>query len=116
MPLKIGDSFTIKGFHEYKITLQKVEPIGSPLKMRFQAYASVEKDGKPEDTLMPAAELYTASQQSSTVVYIRVDPLEDLYVSMPEQALTVAQDADGNPLANAQGCTNYYRHRSASVG
>jgi cytochrome c-type biogenesis protein CcmF len=94
----IGDTMVIKGFHEYRITLDRIDAIGSPLKMRFQAYMSVTKDGKPQDPLMPAAELYTASQQPNTVVFIRVDPLEDLYISMPLQAIDTQRDAQGNPV------------------
>ncbi len=103
VPLNIGDTMVIKGFHEYKIKLEKIVPIGSPLKMRFQSYLAVEKDGQPQEPLMPAAELYTASQQASTVVYIRVDPFEDLYISMPQQSISVNQDASGNPVLNDKG-------------
>jgi cytochrome c-type biogenesis protein CcmF len=94
----IGETMIIKGFHEYQIKLDKIDAIGSPLKMRFQAYMTVTKDGKPQDPLMPAAELYTASQQANTVVFIRVDPLEDLYISMPLQAIETQRDSDGNPI------------------
>ncbi|HEX2909418.1 MAG TPA: cytochrome c biogenesis protein CcsA [Chloroflexia bacterium] len=93
-----GQTMIIKGFHEYRITLDKIQPIGSPLKMRFQSYMSVLKDGKPDGQLMPAAELYTASQQPNTVVYIRVDPLEDLYLSMPMAGVNASPGPDGKPV------------------
>jgi cytochrome c-type biogenesis protein CcmF len=93
----------IKGFHEYRIKLEKIDAIGSPLKMRFQATMSVLKDGKPQQPLLPAAELYTASQQPNTVVFIRVDPLEDLYISMPLQAIETQRDSGGNPVLNSNG-------------
>lgn len=94
----IGETMVIKGFHEYQIKLDKIEAVGSPLKMRFQAYMSVTKDGQPQEPLMPAAELYTASQQANTVVFIRVDPLEDLYISMPLQAIETQRDSAGNSV------------------
>jgi cytochrome c-type biogenesis protein CcmF len=94
----IGETMVIKGFHEYKITLDRIDAIGTPLKMRFQAHMSVLKDGKSQEPLAPAAELYTASQQANTVVFIRVDPLEDLYISMPLQAIDTRRDASGNPI------------------
>ena len=99
----IGETMVIKGFHEYQIKLDKITAIGSPLKMRFQATLSVLKDGKPQEPLMPAAELYTASQQPNTVVFIRVDPLEDLYISMPLQAIETQRDSSGNPVMNSAG-------------
>jgi cytochrome c-type biogenesis protein CcmF len=97
VPLDLGQTMIIKGFHEYKIKLEKITPIGSSLKMRFQAQLSVVKDGVPQEPLLPAAELYIASQQPSTVVFIRVDPLEDLYISMPQQGIETKQE-NGNPV------------------
>ncbi len=98
VPANIGDTLIVKGFHEYKIKLERIQAIGSPLKMRFQAYMSVEKDGVAQEQLLPAAELYTSSQQPNTVVFIRVDPLEDLYLSMPQQGIEATQGADGKPI------------------
>ncbi len=95
---KMGETMVIKGIHEYKIKLDSITPIGSPLKMRFQSSLSVEKDGVPQEPLLPAAELYTASQQPNTVVFIRVDPLEDLYISMPVSGIETQPGADGRPV------------------
>ncbi len=100
---KLGETMTIKGVHEYKVKLDRIEAIGSPLKMRFQAYLSVQKDGQPQEPLLPAAEMYLATQQPNTVVFIRVDPLEDLYISMPFAGIEAARDKDGNPIANQDG-------------
>ena len=103
VPISVGDTMVIKGFHEYRLKLERVVGEPSDLKMRFQAYFSVIKDGAPQAEILPAAELYTASQQSGTVVYIRVDPLEDLYISMPEQAIEIKRDDGGNPVMDSRG-------------
>ncbi len=95
---ELGETIIIQGIHEYRLKLEKIDAIGSPLKMRFQAHLSVIKDGQPQEPLLPAAELYTASQQPNTVVFIRVDPLEDLYISMPQGAINATQDASGKPV------------------
>jgi cytochrome c-type biogenesis protein CcmF len=101
--MRQGEVLKIKGVHDYEIKLEKVTPIGTPLKMRFQAELSVVKDGKPQEPLYPAAEMYTASQQPNTVVFIRVDPVEDLYISMPFAGVTFKQNPDGSFQTDPKG-------------
>lgn len=101
--VKPGESFTIDGFHKYKLTLQKIEAKGSPLKMTFTSYFDMEKDGKSHTPITVASELFTSNQMPNTVVYIGVDPLEDFYISSLQQGLEVQRDADGKPVAGPNG-------------
>lgn len=99
--IKPGDSMIIKGINEYKLTLREVLTQGSPLKMRFEAVMDVEKNGQKQEPLRPAAELYTSSQQPNTVVFIRVDPFEDLYISMPLGGIDSKIGPDEKPVITA---------------
>ncbi len=101
--VKPGESFTINGFHSYKLTLNKIEAKGSPLKMSFISHFDLEKDGKAAPPIEVSSELFTSNQQSITVVYIGVDPAEDFYISMLQQGIEVKRDASGQPEPGPNG-------------
>jgi len=101
--LALGESFTIEGFHRYKLTLNRVTAQGSPLKMTFTSFFDLEKDGKSAPQIQVASELFTSNQMPNTVVYIGVDPAEDFYISMLQQGIEVQRDAQGQPAPGANG-------------
>ncbi len=101
--MKVGESFTIKGFHDYKLTLRSIQAKGSQLKMDFISTFDMLKDGKSAGQIQVASELFTSNQMTNTVVYIGVDPLEDFYISSLQQGLEIQRDAQGNPQPGPNG-------------
>jgi len=83
--LKPGESVTIKGISEYKLTFEKAAAIKSPLKISYPITMSVLKDGKPDEAVLPSVDYYPSIDQNVTVVYIRPSLLEDLWITTGDQ-------------------------------
>ncbi len=83
--LKPGQSVTIKGISEYKLTFEKASAIKGPLKISYPITMSVLKDGKPDEAVLPSVDYFPSIDQNVTVVYIRPSLLEDLWITTGDQ-------------------------------
>jgi cytochrome c-type biogenesis protein CcmF len=85
--LKVGESVTIKGIHEYKLTMESANRIRGDLKTQFPVNLALTVDGKPDGYVTPAVEYYPSIEQFVTVVHIRATLLEDLWITTGQQEI-----------------------------
>ena len=90
----VGDTVTIKNFHEYRLTLRNIERQKIDDHLQVMAYFDWTKDGVPQSEQLKAGqESYPTLGQPVGLISITPDPLEDLYMTMQPNVQTDANGA-----------------------
>jgi cytochrome c-type biogenesis protein CcmF len=80
--LKPGETLTIQGISKYELTFEKVDTVKEPLRTAYPVTVRVVKNGVPQDPIYPSSDFYPSIQQILSVVTIRNDWTEDLWLTV----------------------------------
>jgi cytochrome c-type biogenesis protein CcmF len=80
--LKPGETLVIQGISRYELTFERVDTVKEPLRTAYPVTVRVVKNGVPQAPLYPSSDFYPSIQQILSVVTIRNDWVEDLWLTV----------------------------------